>query len=48
MSQQAYDRVPPEVKAHLSHEIVSETPETLPPYHTEHSFEGLKMDQRKS
>jgi Phytanoyl-CoA dioxygenase (PhyH) len=48
ISQEAYDRVPDDVKAHLSHEIVSETTDTLPPYHTEHSFEGLKMDQRKS
>jgi hypothetical protein len=48
MSQQAYDRMPPEIAAHVSADVVSETPETLPPYHTEHSFEGLKMDQRKS
>jgi hypothetical protein len=48
LSQEAYDRVPDAVKAHLSHEIVAETTATLPPYHTEHSFEGLKMDQRKS
>ena len=48
LSQEALDRVPPEVAAHLSHEVVSETTATLPPHHTEHSFEGLKMDQRKS
>jgi hypothetical protein len=48
MSQEAYDRVPEHLKAHVSHEIVAETAADLPPYHTEHSFEGLKMDQRKS
>ena len=48
ISQEGYDRVPAEIKEHLSHEIVCETTAELPPYHTEHSFEGLKMDQRKS
>jgi len=48
MSQEAYDRLPAELREHLSHEIVAETTDTLPPYRTEHSFEGLKMDQRKS
>jgi hypothetical protein len=48
MSQEAYDRVPAPMRAHLSHEVVSDTAATLPPHHTEHSFEGLKMDQRKS
>ena len=48
LSQEAVDRVPAQLREHLSHEIVSETTATLPPYHTEHSFEGLKMDQRKS
>ena len=48
MSQEAYDRVEPRLRDHLSIEIVSETTATLPPYRTEHSFEGLKMDQRKS
>jgi hypothetical protein len=32
----------------LSLEIVAETTDQLPPYQTAHSFEGLKMDQRKS
>ncbi len=48
LSQEALDRVPAEVLPHLSHEVVSDTTATLPPHHTEHSFEGLKMDQRKS
>jgi hypothetical protein len=48
LSQEALDRVPAQVRAHLSHEVVAETTATLPPHHTEHSFEGLKMDQRKS
>ncbi|WNB87165.1 phytanoyl-CoA dioxygenase family protein [Cellulomonas sp. ATA003] len=48
LSREAWDQVPPGIAAHLSHEIVSDTTASLPPHHTEHSFEGLKMDQRKS
>jgi hypothetical protein len=48
LSQEALDRVPADVLPHLSHEVVAETEADLPPHHTEHSFEGLKMDQRKS
>src|SRR4051812_25009690 len=48
LSAEAYDRVDPALRAHLSHEVVAETEAELPPYRTEHSFEGLKMDQRKS
>ncbi|NMR21641.1 phytanoyl-CoA dioxygenase family protein [Cellulomonas fimi] len=36
------------LRSRLSLEIVAETADELPPYRTEHSFEGLKMDQRKS
>lgn len=48
LSAEAYERVDPALRPHLSHEIVAGTEAELPPYHTEHSFEGLKMDQRKS
>ncbi|WP_051274502.1 phytanoyl-CoA dioxygenase family protein [Cellulomonas sp. URHD0024] len=48
LSAEAYDRVDPTLRPHLSHEIVAETEAELPRHHTEHSFEGLKMDQRKS
>jgi hypothetical protein len=48
LSAEAYERVDPALRPHLSHEIVADTEAELPPYRTEHSFEGLKMDQRKS
>ena len=48
MSQEFYDTLSDELRAHISHEIVCATSESLPLYRTEHSFEGLKMDQRKS
>jgi len=48
LSAEAYERIDPALRPHLSHEIVADTEAELPPYRTEHSFEGLKMDQRKS
>ncbi|MBB2924534.1 phytanoyl-CoA dioxygenase family protein [Cellulomonas cellasea] len=48
LSAEAYERVDPALRPHLSHEIVADSEAELPPYRTEHSFEGLKMDQRKS
>ena len=48
VSQAYLDALEPEVLDHLSHEVVAATGDELPPYRTEHSFEGLKMDQRKS
>jgi hypothetical protein len=47
MSQEAYERVEPALRERLSHEIVCQTSAELPPYRTEHTFEGLKMDERK-
>ncbi|WP_127125285.1 phytanoyl-CoA dioxygenase family protein [Georgenia sp. SYP-B2076] len=48
VSQGFYDSLDPELRAHLSHEVVSDTTRTLPPHRTEHTFEGLRMGRRAS
>ena len=48
LSQEAFDAIDADLVPHLSLEVVCETPDQLPPYRTEHTFEGLKMDERKS
>lgn len=48
MSREHHDALDAGTRERLSLEVVAETADDLPPYRTEHSFEGLKMDQRKS
>ncbi|MFC4554561.1 phytanoyl-CoA dioxygenase family protein [Georgenia faecalis] len=43
MSQEYADSVPPHVLDHISVEVVAPTAAALPPYRTEHLFEGLRM-----
>ncbi|MCU1431324.1 MAG: Phytanoyl-CoA dioxygenase [Actinotalea sp.] len=48
LSREAFERVDPALLPHLSVEVICETADDLPPYSTAHSFEGLKMDERKA
>lgn len=45
LSRQYLDTLPEELVRHLSYEVVSDTEATLPPHHTHHDFEGLKMSE---
>ncbi len=45
MSRAFLETLDEELVKHLSYEVVSETEETLPPHHTHHDFEGLKMSE---
>ena len=48
VSQELWDGLEPELTAHLQAEVVARTAAELSPYRTEHGFEGLRMDQRRS
>jgi hypothetical protein len=43
MSQEFFDGLDAAVARHLSHEIVCDRSSELPPHHTHHDFEGLRM-----
>jgi hypothetical protein len=43
VSQDYIDRLTPEIVSHLRYQVVADTETTLPPYFTDHTFEGLKM-----
>jgi hypothetical protein len=47
MSQEFFQGLDPALKRHLSHEIVCERSADLPPHHTHHDFEGLRMSARE-
>ncbi len=46
LSQQYLDTLPPSLVEHLSYEVVSDSSNDLPPHHTHHDFEGLRMSRR--
>lgn len=48
ISQEYLDRLSaerPELVRHLSYEVVADSEKNLPPHHTHHDFEGLKMSE---